>query len=168
MGIFIYFQIFNKYGIWYSVLCHTEHIFYRSFSFVCGKVWWNVFDAWCLSAKLKLSDLKAFKVSINISNVSCKRCTLLCYAKKDKYLLVFTFTSFFSPSLPNLAPQLRCAQNRYTAVQMDLKYPLSSGRGCGLIILFQLYRFKTGIFESNLFWVGQYDPPPKPSYWKIN
>ena len=98
--------------------------YYRSFSFVCGKVWWNVFDAWCLSAKLKLSDLKAFKVSINIFNVSCKRCTLLCYAKKDKYLLVFTFTSFFSPSLPNLAPQLRCAQNRYTAVQMDLKYPV--------------------------------------------
>ena len=27
-----------------------------------------------------------------------------------------------------------------------------------LIILFQLYATKAGCFESNLFWVGQYDP----------
>ena len=34
----------------------------------------------------------------------------------------------------------------------------SSGRECVLIILFQLYGSKAGRFESNLFWVGQYDP----------
>ena len=33
----------------------------------------------------------------------------------------------------------------------------SSGRDCVLIILFQLYGSKPGLFESNLFWVGQYD-----------
>ena len=34
----------------------------------------------------------------------------------------------------------------------------SSGRDCVLIILFQLYGFKAGFFEGNLFRVGQYDP----------
>ena len=36
----------------------------------------------------------------------------------------------------------------------------SSARDCALIILFQLYGPKAGIYESYLFWVGQYDPPP--------
>ena len=36
----------------------------------------------------------------------------------------------------------------------------SSGRDCVLIILFQLYGTKAGLFEDNLFWVGQYDHPP--------
>ena len=44
----------------------------------------------------------------------------------------------------------------------------SSGRNCGLIILFQIYGSKAGLFESNLFRVGQYGTPPKPSYWKKN
>ena len=35
----------------------------------------------------------------------------------------------------------------------------SSGRECVLIILFQLYDSKAGLFEGNLFWVAQYDPP---------
>ena len=39
----------------------------------------------------------------------------------------------------------------------------SSGRDCGLIISFQLYGSKAAFFESNLFWVGQYDPSPKLS-----
>ena len=30
-----------------------------------------------------------------------------------------------------------------------------------LIVLFQLYGSKAGLFESNLFWVGQYDHPCK-------
>ena len=34
----------------------------------------------------------------------------------------------------------------------------SSGSDCILIILFQLYDPKAGLFEGNLFWVGQYDP----------
>ena len=33
-----------------------------------------------------------------------------------------------------------------------------SGRECVLIILFRLYCSKAGHFESNLFWLGQYDP----------
>ena len=33
-----------------------------------------------------------------------------------------------------------------------------SGRDCVLIIIFQLYSSKTGLFEGNLFWMGQYDP----------
>ena len=44
----------------------------------------------------------------------------------------------------------------------------SSGRGCGLIISFQLYGCTAGHFESNLFWVGQYEILPQPSYWKNN
>ena len=40
-----------------------------------------------------------------------------------------------------------------------------SGRGCVLIIIFQLCGSKAGIFEDNLFWVGQCDP--QPSYWII-
>ena len=35
----------------------------------------------------------------------------------------------------------------------------SSGREYVLIILFQLYGSEAGVFEDNLFWVGQYDPP---------
>ena len=35
----------------------------------------------------------------------------------------------------------------------------SSGRECVLIILFQLYGSKAGLFEGDLFWVGQYDLP---------
>ena len=35
----------------------------------------------------------------------------------------------------------------------------SSGRDCVLVILFQIYGPEGGLFEGNLFWVGQYDPP---------
>ena len=31
-------------------------------------------------------------------------------------------------------------------------------RDCILVIFFQLYGSKAGLFEGNLFWVGQYDP----------
>ena len=34
------------------------------------------------------------------------------------------FTKSFFPGLPNLGAQIRCAQNWYSAVQTDLKYPL--------------------------------------------
>ena len=37
-------------------------------------------------------------------------------------------------------------------------------RDCDLIILFQLYGSEAELFESNLFWVGRYDPPPQLSY----
>ena len=37
---------------------------------------------------------------------------------------MFTFTKVFFPGLPNLGAQIRCTQNRYIAVQKDLKYPL--------------------------------------------
>ena len=36
----------------------------------------------------------------------------------------------------------------------------SSGWEFVLIILFQLYGSKAGLFENDLFWVGQYDSPP--------
>ena len=36
----------------------------------------------------------------------------------------------------------------------------SSERDFVLIILFHLDGFKTGRYENNLFWVGQYDLPP--------
>ena len=35
----------------------------------------------------------------------------------------------------------------------------SSGRDCVLTTLFQFYGSKAGLFESNLFWVGQYYSP---------
>ena len=34
----------------------------------------------------------------------------------------------------------------------------SAGSDCVLIILFQLDDPKTGLFEGNLFWLGQYNP----------
>ena len=37
----------------------------------------------------------------------------------------------------------------------------SPGRDCVLIILFQPCGSKAGLFESMLFWVGQYDHPHK-------
>ena len=38
---------------------------------------------------------------------------------------MFTFTKKSPPpGLPNLGAQIRYAQNQYTTVQMDLKYPL--------------------------------------------
>ena len=43
----------------------------------------------------------------------------------------------------------------------------SSGRGCVLIFLFQLYGTKAGLVEGTLFWVGQYDHPQLP-YWRKN
>ena len=35
-----------------------------------------------------------------------------------------------------------------------------------LFILFPIYDSKAGLFEGNLFWVGQSDP--QPSYYKKN
>ena len=40
-----------------------------------------------------------------------------------KYL--FTFTQKFFPRLPSLGAHIRCAQNWYAAVQMDLRYTLA-------------------------------------------
>ena len=40
------------------------------------------------------------------------------------------------------------------------------GRVFVLVIVFQLYDSKAGLFAGNLFWVGQCDP--QPSYWKKN
>ena len=34
----------------------------------------------------------------------------------------------------------------------------SSETDCVLIVLFELHGSKTGLFEGNLLWVGQYDP----------
>ena len=52
---------------------------------------------------------------------------LLCNAKKEKYLheIYVCFHKFFFPSIPYLGVQIRCAQNWYIVVQMDLKYPLA-------------------------------------------
>ena len=36
----------------------------------------------------------------------------------------------------------------------------SSGSDFVLITLFQLYGSNAGLSEGNVFWVGQYDPPP--------
>ena len=38
---------------------------------------------------------------------------------------MFTFTKTVFPDLTYLGAQIRCAQNRLTAVQTDLKYPLN-------------------------------------------
>ena len=42
-----------------------------------------------------------------------------------KYLCLLSQKNFF-PGLPNLSVQIRCDQNRYTAVQMDVKHPLGT------------------------------------------
>ena len=56
-------------------------------------------------------------------------------AKKGKYLhkiSMLIFIRIFFPGLPNLGAQIRCAQNRYTTVQMDLKYYLEI---CSMLIM---------------------------------
>ena len=88
---------------------------------------------WCLilgfvslSTKLRLSDYKTVKASINVPNFSCKSCTFLWYTKKETYIhkiSVFTSAKCFSV-LPNLRTQIRCVQNQYTGFQTDLKHPL--------------------------------------------
>ena len=64
----------------------------------------------CPSTKLRLSD------------VSYKSCTLLWYAKKEKYVheipVYFHKKSFF-PGLASLGAPVRCTQNWYTAVKTD-------------------------------------------------
>ena len=42
----------------------------------------------------------------------------------------------------------------------------SPGRDCVLMILFQLYGSRAGLFEGDFFWVGQYDH--QPSHRKKN
>ena len=78
-------------------------------------------DPWiCLTVKV-------VKASITVSSVSYKSCTLLWYVKREKYLHIinmFIFKKYFSPGSRKLGAQIRCAQSRYTAVQMNLKYPL--------------------------------------------
>ena len=47
--------------------------------------------------------------------------------KKEKYLCeisMFAFTKKFFTGLPNLDTQITHAQDRYTTIQMDLKYSL--------------------------------------------
>ena len=47
----------------------------------------------------------------------------LCYKRKifTQKIYVYIHKKSFFPGLPNLEAQIRCAQNWYTAVQMDLK-----------------------------------------------
>ena len=50
-----------------------------------------------------------------------------------QYLFLLSQKAFF-PGLPNLGAQIRCAHNRYTAVQTDLKYPLVHPSPCGNLL----------------------------------
>ena len=45
------------------------------------------------------------------------------------------------PDLPYLGAQIRCAQNRYTAVQTELKYLLNKCLYHELALLVQLYTY---------------------------
>ena len=38
-------------------------------------------------------------------------------------IIFVTFAKKFFRHVPNLGSQIRCAQNRYTSVQIDVKYP---------------------------------------------
>ena len=49
---------------------------------------------------------------------------------------MFTFTNNFFPDLPNMGTKIKCAQNRYTAVQTDPKYLLQLSGIFTLSILF--------------------------------
>ena len=56
---------------------------------------------WCLilrftslSIKLKLCELKLVKASINVCNISCKSCTRLYNAKKNKHLQELSMLTF--------------------------------------------------------------------------
>ena len=92
--------------------------------------------------------------SISVPNASYKssylhiRVHVFCMLKKEKDLhevSMFTFTKFFFPVLLNLGAQIRCAWNRCTAVQTDLKYPLvmlcKTGIWLGILHLIRDRRF---------------------------
>ena len=65
----------------------------------------------------------SIKASINVSNVSCKSCTLLWYVRKVKHLheISVYFHNFFYQAYLIWGAQIRCAHNQYTAVQTDKK-----------------------------------------------
>ena len=106
--------------------------------------------------------VKAVKASINVSNVSYKSCTLLCSAEKEKCLhkiSVYFYKTFFSPGLRNIGAQIRCAQNRQTAVQTDVKYPLTVLLLClNRVLLFCVSKIAFG--RKCTLWTIQ-------SLWKI-
>ena len=52
---------------------------------------------------------------------------------KKKSITQICLQGFFSSGLPNLGSQITCAQNWYTAVQIDLKYPLAD------ILIFEVF-----------------------------
>ena len=54
-----------------------------------------------------LVTVKAVRASINVSNISYKSCTLLCYVKKEKYMyLLSTKKKKFSQAYFIWAPKL--------------------------------------------------------------
>ena len=59
-----------------------------------------------------LVTVKAVRASINVSNISYKSCTLLCYVKKEKYMyLLSPKKKKILSGLLHLGAQIRCAQN---------------------------------------------------------
>ena len=89
-------------------------------------------DPWiCQSVCLQSSDcliVKAVKASINVS-FHIRVVHFLVMLKRKAFtrnicLLSLQFFTTKVGDLPNLGAQINFTQNRYTAVQMDLKYPL--------------------------------------------
>ena len=122
-----------------------------------------------LSVYKAKTNLKAVKVSIYVSNVSCKSCTLLFYATKDKFtriICVYFHKTFFSQAHLIWARNQMCPKSVYHCQNRPKILPFFWK---GLRSNCLISTFKAGIFESNLFWEGQYDPSPpfpKLSYWK--
>ena len=93
--------------------------------------WCLILEFVSLSAyKAKTMTVKAVKASINVSNVSYMSCALLCMLIKKLFTqnIYVYFCKRFFPGIPNLGTQIRCAQNRYTAFQSDLKYPIRAAK----------------------------------------
>ena len=86
--------------------------------------WCLIFGFIGLSAKLKLSDLKAVKASIMCLTFHARVVHFFAMLKRTsiyKNYLWLLSQKIFSPSTPNLGAQIMFALSWYTAVQTDQK-----------------------------------------------
>ena len=123
--------------------------------------WCLIFGFIGLSAKLKLSDLKAVKASIMCLTFHARVVHFFAMLKRTsiyKNYLWLLSQKIFSPSTPNLGAQIMFALSWYTAVQTDQKISPVFRKGLWFNCLIWTLWPKAGLLENNLLWVGQYHP----------
>ena len=123
-----------------------------------------------LSVYKAKTNLKAVKVSIYVSNVSCKSCTLLFYATKDKFtriICVYFHKTFFSQAHLIWARNQMCLKSVYHCQNRPKILPFFwKGLWSNCLISTLRLGFLKVIYSGR---VNMTPPPPlfpKLSYWK--